>query len=518
MSETKKPARVVTYKQSRTGRLFHNSTAPIKGVMGPVGSGKSVICCWDIFYKSCVQTPDPRTKVRKSKWLIIRNTYGDLLATTIQTWLNWFPETKMHMSAPLTGILERPHPLNDGTTVKIELQFLALDKEEQVKHLKSLEVSGVWVNEASEMPWQFLSRAFERTGRYPPMDVTTGTKFKNLGMIMDTNPPSDTSWWYKFAEIEKPDNMAFFRQPPAVLKCEHEGKIWYEPNDGRNPNIPPAENVENHNEGWGYYMKQVTDGDHNRIKVFIMGEYGTTLDGCAVYPEYSDSVHYIDKEIEPSWGLPIFLGTDFGRTPCSVIIQMMPDGQIIVLDELCSQGMGITEFTREYLLPLLVNKYKFGQVRIVNFGDPAGADPNQIDDVSCIQVMNECGINTVPSPVPKNSFVLRRECIAKSLKLRVSGGKAGLVLTKNCQTLRSGFNGRYYYKKNSSGGDYGDEKVSASPEKNLFSHPHDALQYAVYGALHGGDGSYGSPQGGLWLPSRYDRANIRRSLNMNGFF
>lgn len=518
MKDETTPARIVTYKQSRTGRLFHNCTTDIKGIMGPVGSGKSVICCWDIFYRSCTQTPNPRTKARVSKWCIIRNTYGDLLTTTIPTWLNWFPETDMHMSAPLSGKLVRPHPLNDGTTVEIEFMFLALDKEEQVRHLKSLEVSGIWVNEAGEIPWNYLSRAYERTGRYPKKDE--GVTYKSLGMIMDTNPPSDTSWWYKFAEIEKPDNMTFFRQPPAVLKYEHEGKIWYEPNDGREPSIPPAENIENHNEGWKYYMKQVTDGDHNRIKVFLMGEYGTTLDGCPVYPEYNDTVHYLDEEIEPSWGLPLILGTDFGRTPCTIITQLMPDGQIIVLDELCSQGMGITEFTREYLLPLLVNKYRFGQVRIINYGDPAGADPNQIDDISCIQVMNECGINTIPSPVPKNSFMLRRECVAKSLKLRVSGGKAGLVLTKNCQTLRSGFNGRYYYKKNNSS-DYGDEKVSASPEKNMFSHPHDALQYAIYGALNGANnGGYGgtTSSGSIWVPSRYERSNLSSGINLRGFY
>lgn len=512
--------RVVTYKQSATGRKFHASNKGIKGVMGPVGSGKSVICCWDLFFKSCTQTPDPLTRVRRSKWLIIRNTYGDLLGTTIQTWLNWFPETKMHMSAPLSGVLERPHPLNDGTTVRIELQFLALDRDDQVRHLKSLEVSGVWANEASELPWQFLSRAYERTGRYPPKDPSTGTVYKNLGMIMDTNPPSDTSWWYKLAEIEKPKGFEFFRQPPAVLKREKDGKIWYEPNDGREPGVPPAENIENHNEGWEYYMRQTNDGDHARIKVFLMGEYGTTIDGEVVYPEYSDALHYLDKEIDPMWGLPIFLGTDFGRTPCSVILQVLPGGQIVVLDELCSKGMGITEFTQEFLIPHLVNNYRFGQVELINFGDPAGADPNQIDDVTCIEVMNNCNIRTIPCPVPKNSFVLRREAVAKALKSRVDGGKPGFILSRKCQTLRSGFNGRYYYKKNHSSADYGDERFSASPEKNMFSHPHDALQYAVYGALNYGSNGYGGNYGGLILPGSYqnNQNQIPQGINVQGFF
>ena len=45
------------YNASRIGKLFHASKAFVRGVMGPVGSGKSVMCCMEIFNKAISATP-----------------------------------------------------------------------------------------------------------------------------------------------------------------------------------------------------------------------------------------------------------------------------------------------------------------------------------------------------------------------------------------------------------------------------------------------------------------------------
>jgi hypothetical protein len=512
--------RHLTYIASPTGVAFHNTESSIKGVMGPVGSGKSVMCCWEIFGRSCSQVASPHDNVRRSRWLIIRSTYRELQKTTLRTWLDWFPQTAMHMSAPISGVLTLPHPANDGTMVEIQLEFLALDTDQSVRDLKSLEITGVWANEASELPWSYLSRAYERTGRYPRADADAGVKYKGFGMIMDTNPPSDTSWWYKFAEVMKPDGFAFFRQPPAVLKREHQGKIWYEPNDGRDKRFPAAENIKNHNEGWEYYMRQTRDNDHARIKVFLMGEYGTTVSGEPVYPEYRDAIHFSHKPLVVHWGLPLWLGTDFGRTPCTVICQMGMDGQFRVLEEVKSENMGITQFTKDLLMPLLVNKYRFNQMRVFNFGDPAGADRGQTDDATCIQIMNQLGVKTAPCPVPKNSFVLRREAVATLLRSQLDG-KPGLIVGSDAPFIREGFNGRYYYRKMNTA-DAGDERVTNSPEKNMFSHPHDALQYVCFGVTHqSSDSLFGTPNdryGGLWLPRDFGDRNLDARMDVAGFF
>lgn len=154
--------RHLTYIASPTGVAFHNTESSIKGVMGPVGSGKSVMCCWEIFGRSCSQVASPHDNVRRSRWLIIRSTYRELQKTTLRTWLDWFPQTAMHMSAPISGVLTLPHPANDGTMVEIQLEFLALDTDQSVRDLKSLEITGVWANEAIDRNFTSVSSSQRR--------------------------------------------------------------------------------------------------------------------------------------------------------------------------------------------------------------------------------------------------------------------------------------------------------------------------------------------------------------------
>jgi hypothetical protein len=47
-----------------------------------------------------------------------------------------------------------------------------------------------------------------------------------------------------------------------------------------------------------------------------------------------------------------------------------------------------------------------------------------------------------------------------------------------CKTLRKGFNGGYRYRKI---GTSGSAKYTPEPDKNEYSHPHEALQYAIAG-------------------------------------
>ena len=114
-----------------------------RGIRGPVGSGKSVGCCVEIFRRALEQKKDQNGK-RKSRWAVIRNTNPQLRTTTIKTWRDWFPEDqygKCHWSVPYT------HWLKVGE-VELEVLFLAIDRPEDVKKLLSLELTGVWINEA----------------------------------------------------------------------------------------------------------------------------------------------------------------------------------------------------------------------------------------------------------------------------------------------------------------------------------------------------------------------------------
>ncbi len=70
--------------------------------------------------------------------------------------------------------------------------------------------------------------------------------------------------------------------------------------------------------------------------------------------------------------------------------------------------------------------------------------------------------------------------------------------------------------------DAGDERVTNSPEKNMFSHPHDALQYVCFGVTHqSSDSLFGAPNdryGGLWLPRDFGDRNLDARMDVAGFF
>ena len=72
-------------------KSFMKSDVFFRGLRGPVGSGKSVSCCVEIFRRALQQEKAPDGK-RYSRWAVIRNTNPQLKTTTIKTWLDWFPE------------------------------------------------------------------------------------------------------------------------------------------------------------------------------------------------------------------------------------------------------------------------------------------------------------------------------------------------------------------------------------------------------------------------------------------
>ncbi len=433
---------------------FMQSEAFVRGIRGPVGSGKTTACIFEMIRRAAEQRPGPDGR-RKTRWVVIRNTYTELKTTTIKSWHQWMPSS----IGMWKGEGPPTHHIIDGT-FDMEVIFLALDRPDDIKKLLSLEVTGGWINEAREVPKAVLDALTGRVGRFPSA-LEGGASW--FGVLMDTNPPDSDHWWYRLAEEERPSDFAFFAQPGGMMLSD-DGKLI--------PN-PGAENVENLPPG--YYQRLCQGKDADWILVYVRAQYGFVKDGKPVYSDFVDSVHVRAFDLVPEWGLRI--GVDFGLTPAATFSQRSPLGQWRTHRELVAQDMGAVRFAEE-LKRVMAQHYQ--GIRIDSIAcDPAGDGRAQTDERTPIQILRAANIQAEPAPT--NDLTQRLEAVSVCLR-RLVDGQPGFLLHPQCTVLRKGFGGGYAFKRVQVSGD---ERYRDEPNKNRYSHPHDALQYSF---IAGGEG------------------------------
>lgn len=425
---------------------FMQSGAFVRGIMGPVGSGKTTACIFEMIRRAAEQKP-ARDGRRKSRWVVIRNTYAELQTTTIKSWHQWMPQSlgRWQGQGPPTH-----HIVSES--FDMEVMFLALDRPDDIKKLLSLEVTGGWINEAREVPKAVLDALTGRVGRYPSM-LDGGASW--LGVLMDTNPPDSDHWWYKLAEEATPSEFAFFRQPGGMV-LDANGKLVKN---------PLAENIENLPAR--YYERLVGGKGEDWIKVYVRAEYGFVKDGKPVYPDFVDGTHVRAFELIPAWGLRI--GIDFGLTPAATFSQRSPMGQWRTHSELVTEDMGAVRFAEE-LKRTLAERYP--GIKVISIAcDPAGDGRAQTDERTPLQILRAAEIEA--NAAPTNDPVKRIESVSAALR-RMVDGQPGFLLHPQCTVLRKGFGGGYAYRRIKVSGD---DRYHDHPDKNKYSHPHDALQY-----------------------------------------
>ena len=461
----------VEYYPTPTGARFHNSAADYKCIMGPVGSGKSVTCVMELLRKAQEQAPQD-DNVRRTRWAIIRNTYADLKTTTLETFQDWIPNEwcEVHTShAPMDGVLRLNLP--DGTKVEATFWFMALDQAEDVKKLKSLELTGAWLNEARYINRAIMSVVVERAGRYPSMRDGGPTW---AGMICDTNPPSSAHWYYEFAEQKKPKDWDFFRQPPAVLRDKF-GRPYVNTMGDAARKIGPAENIDRLFGKDKYYLKQLDTKSVREIRVDLEGEYGFLHAGKPVWPQFRDSFHISRKPLDIYRGLPLLMGTDNGRTPATLICQMTPFGQLRVLREVHELDIGAGNFIKQYVKPMLDNEFQGMSVK--NWCDPACNQKSQLDEFTVLDVWNRNGIISEVAPC-SNRMQPRLDAVENRLMRLVSSGSAdsepSILIDPSCTFLKESMTGGYHIELVKSAGS---EEYKEEPKKDKYSHICDALQY-----------------------------------------
>lgn len=454
---------------------FLTSNRLVDVLQGPLGSGKTKTLCMRVMRHAQEQVKSPIDGKRYTRFAIVRNTVPDLLRTTIRTWLETFPE-RDH-GRYIAGAVKQ-HLIRFGD-VHCDVDFLSLDKEEDIRKLRSTEYTGIAFNELPFIRRDLFDEARTRL-RYPGPEHGGPNPWR--GVIGDANAPDEDHWLAimtgqvempvglpedELARYHWPESWGFHKQPPALIEVtDDRGLIT-----GYRVN-PAAENLKNLPAG--YYDEQITGAPSKAwIDSRLMNRVALVVDGQPVWPQFRREFHVARQALKPVDGHDVIVGLDFGRVyPAAVFGQQINDRDFLQFEML-----GFNEPASVFapkVKRFLEQHYPGQRVRFV--GDPKGRDKGQQTEQSSYDIFANHGMKVIPAPVKGNDIATRTEAVAYVLNDNPSGINR-MVISPACRTLIVGMAGRYHLVREDDG--------ELRPKKDKYSNLCDALQYWVLGAGEG---------------------------------
>lgn len=419
-------------------RFMQDDESIARFLMGPVGSGKTHCCIFELLRRCAEQAPGP-DGYRRTRWAIVRNTLQQIKTTVLKD--------IQQVLTPLVNFKVSESTIYvEAGDIRSEWLLIPLDTVEDQRRLLSTQLTGAYVNEWREVNPELISALMGRLGRFPSKILGGPTWF---GLIADSNPGTEDSPWYEKLELELPDNWAFFQQPSGLA--------------------PEAENVENLPPN--YYANLMEGSDEDWILGHVHGEWMPSLAGTAVFrASFSSDDHINTREpLAPTPHSPVCVGLDLGRTPTAVITQVDWTGRLLVLEEIIGKDTGLQQFIIEQLTPVLMTD-KYGRCPVYVCFDPAGMARSQMTEHNALDILREK--NFVAIPAPTNDIAPRLEAVTSYMLRR----KGFLVDQRNCPMLLQALKFQYRYKRKKSG------ELEDKPDKlHPWSDLADALQYAALG-------------------------------------
>lgn len=438
----------INYTPPPTVKAFIRDDHEVKLIQGPVGSAKSTGCIFCLVYEGLRQSPGP-DGVRRTRYAIVRNTNQQLMDTTFKSFNAFFRDGE----SGTWKATEKTFILKPAPQVEIEFMFRPLDTEADIARLLSLEVSGIWFNEAREINEKVFIAALGRIGRFPSK-MNGGCRRKIL--LMDTNPPEEDSWLYKLIEENTPANMAVFIQPPALIPGTYEVN-------------PDAENLENLPAD--YYQTQVSMAVNNEeyINVYLRNMYGRTNAGKPVFPMFNPGLHVARTALHPNPLLPLAIGFDPGFSSGLTFGQYTLNGQLLIYDVLSTQDMGTERLIENKVKPLLAQKYKGFEVFFCP--DPAANIRSSNDEKTALDVLRRHRFKYKFVDM-NNQLQPRLEAGEYFLTRLTDSGPAMLIDPVGGKPLIKALGGGYRYAQTKR-----PDTEKTEPEKNIHSHPADSWMY-----------------------------------------
>jgi hypothetical protein len=432
------------YNCGPVAQMFHaDRTSRVKLLIGPFGTGKTTSAAYDMI--DCAsQFVVPTRGKRRSRFAVVRNTYPELRDTTIKTFLDWFPPLYFgkYNSSNKTYLLNYEDR-------EIELIFKALDSPQDVRDLLSLELTGAHVDEAREIHQTVVKGLLGRIGRFPSMKDTDGVNpfIFPPQVLLTTNYPSSEHWLHRDFVSKPIEGYRIYEQ------TQEENKHNLRPN---------------------YYEDLEKDyADRtDLLKTLVRGEWGVTVKGKQVYPEFNRSYHVSKHSLVPEYPVEVIRGWDnTGLCPAINLSYLSATGQWCIFKEFCFDDTGIMDATEAMLIWCAQNLPP--GCKFVDYGDPAGKnrDATKQSPVDYIRAKGEEYQIDIFMIDGIQTFKTRREAVANRLSKNING-KPALIIDPSCVRIIDGFDGGYAYPEIGNSGTFKTE-----PAKNEYSHIADSVQY-----------------------------------------
>lgn len=453
----------INYTAPPTCAHFMKSQSFGRLIAGPVGSGKTTACLFELFRRSCEQIP-AADGFRYTRFAIVRQTLKQLKDTVLKditTWLDGVADYR---------VSENTIHIKIGD-VKSEWLLIPLDTPEDQRRLLSMQLTGAWMSEAIEMDVGIISPLAGRLGRFPGPALGGASWF---GLIADTNMPSEGSSWHKFMTQTPPDWQVFIQ--PGGMEDTAENLEWLTQTP-ETLKLPVTSEVRR-GQGRSYYERFLRSNNEDWCKRYVHAQYGDDPSGSAVFKDSFKQSFHVVEGVTPVSGHPLIVGQDFGRDPCSIICQIDHKGRLLIIEEVLAEDIGLELHVERNLRPALMHPNYMGKA-IAVVGDPAGKAKGSIYEETSFDAMKRMGFMAFPAPT--NDIDKRLRAIEAFLLAQRDGGPAILIDRDKCPTVVRALAGGYRFARTRSG------MRRPLPDKNEFSHIVDALQYAAL-AAHGGMG------------------------------
>ena len=470
------------------------SPASFRCVEGPVNSGKSVWSASEIYAKACT-IPRCLDGVRRSKFIITRNTYPELEDATIKTWLMWFPESvygKLEGKGPYRQMME-------FSDVQCEVVFRSFDPSDilkAIKAMRSTEWTGAWANECQYQPLPIIKELYSRTGRYPSSaDCPDWDRSK--WMVADMNAPDVAEHWsylmrgktpipYSMSDEEKyqfqcPEDWEFFEQPPSVLEeRDVNGKFVRFVKNPDIENFPYTYKTDKN------LYQELSGRSTAEVRRDLMNKVVPIRKGYPRYSQFNEQLHVGD--IEPLEGAPIIAGYDPGLNG-AIHLAQRPGEQWMVMQTILANGdlaVDLAERTLK-MLNMRFPWWKSVPNGFVGWGDPFGGwrgNAAAKAEQTAFDIFRARGMRFRP-PKRHDNPSLRHEIGKKVLtELTNTGAPKMLIDGRYCRALINALDGGMTMKEVKSPD--GLKVVPEVDKKNPLADVGEAWEYMLWG---GGEGA-----------------------------